>query len=363
MKMGDIRYLTKEGIKNTWANRLMTLASIGVLVACMVVIGLAVLISENGNKALGDLEKQNVVIAYMKDYSWALYGRETDDTKTSDSKAEEAKTNDTSTKQETDDAKETDDAAATETPDENGIKQSDYYIHNDEEAKELCRQIEKIDNVKKVEFISSAEGLKTVTEKMFKEEEQYFSFLNDDNPLPCAAKITMNSMEKFDATIRKIENMQEIDIVRSQADSAKKIVAIKNGVQVAGMWMVSILLLISLVIVSNTIRITMYSRKLEISIMKAVGATNAFVRLPFVVEGVTIGLISALISEGLLYFCYRVVTEKISNIIGTTVIPFSEMALTLLGIFAAIGIVSGILGSSIMISKYLRKEGSEFAAI
>ena len=97
--------------------------------------------------------------------------------------------------------------------------------------------------------------------------------------------------------------------------------------------------------------------------MKAVGATNAFVRLPFIVEGVTIGLVSALISEGLVYFCYRVVTEKLSSMIGGAVIPFSELAFILLGIFAAIGTISGVLGSSIMISKYLRKEGSEFAAI
>ena len=73
MKMGSIRYLIKEGFKGTWANRLMSLASIGVLVACMVVIGLAILISENVTMAIGELEKQNVVMVYMKDYNWALY--------------------------------------------------------------------------------------------------------------------------------------------------------------------------------------------------------------------------------------------------------------------------------------------------
>lgn len=347
MKMSDIRYLTKEGIKNTWVNRLMTLASIGVLVACMVVIGLAILISENGNMALGQLEKQNVIMAYMKDYSWALYGE----------KPEAAETGDT----EKTEVSETD-----EKPDANGIKSSDYYIHNDEEALKLCDKIKKLDNVKEVEFVSSEAGLATVTENMSDGETQFFAtFLTEEhgNPLPCAAKITMEDMGKFDATIKQIEAMPEIDIIRSQGDLAKKIVAIKNGVQVAGIWMISILLVISLVIVSNTIRITMYNRKLEISIMKAVGATNAFVRIPFIVEGVVIGLISALISEGLLYFCYRVVTEKLSDILGRSVIPFSTLALPILGIFMAIGAISGIIGSSFMITKYLRKEGSEFAAI
>ena len=123
-------------------------------------------------------------------------------------------------------------------------------------------------------------------------------------------------------------------------------------------------MIIALVIVSNTIRVTMYTRKLEIGIMKAVGATDAFVRIPFVVEGMVIGIISALISEGLLYFCYRVATETIISTLGTSdIVKYSEMALPLLLVFLAIGIVAGVIGSVIMISKYLRHEGSEFAAI
>lgn len=363
MKLGDVRYLTKEGIKSTWANRLMTLASIGVLVACMVVIGLAVLISENGNKALGHLEKQNIVMAYMKDYSWALDMKTNADTadKTASEQTAASKSGNSSEKGDV-----AQDGAAAETPDENGIKNSDYVIHSDEEAKKLCKQIGKIDNVKNVEFISSEEGLKNVAEQLGKDESNkklVMELLKDDNPLPRSAKITMTSMDEFDSTVKAIEELEGISNVRSQGDAAKKILSIKNGVQIAGIWMISILLLISLVIVSNTIRITMYNRKLEISIMKAVGATNSFVRLPFIVEGITIGLISAVISEGLLYFCYRVVTDELENVLGGAVIPFSHMALILLGIFAAIGTVSGVIGSSIMISKYLRKEGSEFAAI
>ena len=98
--------------------------------------------------------------------------------------------------------------------------------------------------------------------------------------------------------------------------------------------------------------------------MKAVGATDAFVRIPFVVEGILIGLISALVSEGLLYFCYRVATEAIAATLGTSdIIAFGEIAIPLLLIFICVGLFSGALGSFIMIGKYLRKEGSEFAAI
>ena len=129
-------------------------------------------------------------------------------------------------------------------------------------------------------------------------------------------------------------------------------------------WIISILMLIALVIVSNTIRVTMYNRKLEISIMKAVGATDTFIRIPFVVEGAVIGIISALLAEGILYFCYRVATETIVDTLNTTdIVKYGDMAWILLGLFLGIGLIAGILGSAIMIGKYLRKEGSEFTAL
>ena len=98
--------------------------------------------------------------------------------------------------------------------------------------------------------------------------------------------------------------------------------------------------------------------------MKAVGATDTFIRIPFVVEGMLIGIISALIAEGLLYFCYRVATETIISTLNTTdIVKYGDMALILLLVFIGIGLLAGIIGSIIIISKYLRKEGSEFTAI
>ena len=351
MKLTSIKYLTKEGFKNAWVNRLMTLASIGVLVACMVIIGLAVLISENVNLAVGNLEKQNVVMAYMKDYNWALYS----DTLVEDTSSEQASNTETTGKNTEEE---------TEKADENGIKESDYVIHNEKEAKELCEKIKEISNVASVAYVSSEEGLETVKQSMLEGQEEYFSFLDEENPMPSAAKITMVDMELFEDTIKEIEKLEGIDTIQSQSDLAETIAAIKNGIGVAGFWIIAILMVISLVIVSNTIRVTMYNRKLEISIMKAVGATDAFVRIPFVVEGMIIGIISALIAEGLLYFCYRVATETIVTTLRTEdIVQFGDMAWILLGLFVGIGVLAGVIGSIIMISKYLRREGSEFAAI
>lgn len=335
MKISSVRYLIKEGFKGAWANRLMSLASIGVLVACMVVIGLAILISENVNVAIGNLEQQNVVMVYMKDYNWALY---------SDSL----------------------ELGTAENADENGISESDYVIHSEDEARALCDKISALDNVASVEYVSSESGLESVKANMLEGQSEYFTFLDDEygNPLSAAAKVTMTDMSLFDDTIEKIKAIDGVDTIQSQSDLADQITAVKQGIYVAGIWIIAILIVISLVIVSNTIRVTMYNRKLEISIMKAVGATNAFVRIPFVIEGILIGLISALISEGLLYFCYRVATETISTTLGTSdIVKYGDVAINLLLVFVCIGVFAGMLGSFIMISKYLKREGSEFSAI
>ncbi len=365
MKLGSIKYLTSEGIKSAWINRLMTFASIGVLVACMVLIGFAILISENVDKALGTLEQQNVVMAYMKDYSWAYLGKGEVNTEQSET------TSDTENTEESDDNEETEnDDNSSEIPDKNEIKPEDYMIHTEEEALAICEKIKKIPNVAKVEFISGEKGLENslnpILENYSEEEKEFFSYLYEENgnPMSGAARITMKDMKLFDETLEKIKEIPEISNIRSHGDTADKIVSIKNGIGVAGIWIIAILLLISLVIVSNTIRVTMYNRKLDISIMKAVGATDAFVRIPFVVEGIIIGLVSAVIAEGLLYFCYRVATETLISTLSTTdIVKFGDMALILLLVFAGIGVFAGVIGSAIMIRKYLRREGSEFAAI
>ncbi len=336
MKLRSFRYLLGEGCKNVWANRLMTIASVGVLTACMVLIGLAILISMNVNKTVGEIEKQNVVMVFFNDKNSVLYG----------------------------DAEPI--LADGEVYDEKDIKDTYYLIHNEEEAKAVCDEISKLNNVDSVEFISKDTALESVKATMLEGQEQYFDFLDEDqgNPLSDGARVQLTDMGFFKETVDSIKAIKGVNNIQSQGDLAEKIDSLKNGIGVAGVWIIAILLVISLVIVSNTIRVTMYNRKLQISIMKAVGATNAFIRIPFIIEGVLIGIISALLSEAIVYFCYRVATETIISSLTTgSIISFGSVALYLLGIFAAIGVLAGMLGSAIMISKYLRKEGSEFSAI
>lgn len=328
MKLNSFNYLTKEGIKNVWVNRLMTISSIGVLVACMVLIGMSVMLSFNITRAMGVLESQNVVMAYLDDYNAAKYGN------------------------------------SINTGDE--IPEDAYTVHNKQEALAVRDEIAKIPNVTEAVYVSKEEALQDVKNTMLDKDAEYLTFLDEEggNPLSDAIKVSMDDLSKFDETVTAISNIKGVESVQSQRDLATKINSIKNGIFIVGIVIIVILLIISLVIVSNTIRVTMYNRKLEISIMKAVGATDAFIRIPFVVEGVTIGVISALISEAILYCCYRVAAEAILSNLGTfALIPFSSKALLILGIFMGIGVFAGAFGSVLMIGKYLKREGSEFSAI
>ena len=314
MKMRSFRYLIGEGIKNVWANRLMSLASIGVLVACMFITGIAVVLTLNVDQYLGDLEQQNVVMVYFADE---------------------------------------------QNPDENGK------AITDDEAKKLTKDtIASMKNVKSAEFISREEGLKGLLADMGDENESLFDYVGEDNPLPNAARVKFKDLTKFDSTVKELEKIDGVKNVRHQRDLAAKIAGIRKTVSIGSVWIVALLLVIATVIVCNTIRITMHNRKLEISIMKAVGATDSFIRAPFMVEGVVLGLVASIFTTGLLYAVYRVATTEFERtMMGFSSIPFRDIALPLFGAFALIGVAVGLAGSRFIIAKYLRKEGSEFRAL
>ncbi len=333
MKLTSVRYLVANGFKNIWLNKLMSIASIGVLVACMSVIGLAVAVSLNVDHTLSELEQQNVVMVYFEDRNSALYKVRSEQS-----------------------------ADATLVKAEKEITEDDYTIHNLEEALLLCEKIKELDNINSIEYFSSDEVLESAKSSVSQASPEIFSLI--ENPMSCGAKVTMTDLSLFDDTIKEIEKLHGVDEVSSLRDIAEKITTIKRAIAIVGFWIVAILMIIALVIVSNTIRVTMYSRKLEISIMKAVGATDSFVRLPFMIEGVTIGLLSAGITIAILYFVYNAVQETVKSALSlTAIIPFTDFFWLIFGIFGGIGCFAGLFASAIMINKYLRKEGSEFRAL
>ncbi len=301
------RYLIGEGFKNVWVNRLMSFASIGVLVACMLIMGVAMCLTQNINKYLGNLSEQDVVLVYYSE--------------------------------------ELDDAA----------------------AEALSAKVGKMPNVASVKFLPKGPALEGLLEGMELTEDQralFTEYLEGDNPLPNGSEVHIKDLTKMESTIKKLKDVKGVASVRYDADITKRITDIRRVVTVVSAGLMILLLIIAAVIVCNTIRITMFSRKLEISIMKAVGATDRFVRAPFLVEGVLLGLFAAVLSTGLLYGVYTVAVVKAAEALdGFTLVPFRELVLPLLGMFALIGVIIGFLGSRFTIAKYLRKEGSEFRAL
>ena len=302
MKAASLGYLTREGFRNIWVNRLLSLATVVVLVSCLIIVGSGSLIFLNINSVLDLIEGQNVVMVYVNDDA------------------------------------------------------------DDFQTQLLGVSLQNLDNVKKVEFVPREEAFERQKEA-YGDKAALLEGLSADI-LPDAYKVTVDDLELFDETVKEIKKQEHVLQIHENSELAGKLASIRNAVSYISLGIVAILFFVSLFIVSNTIRITIYNRRLEISIMKAVGATDTFIRIPFVVEGAVIGIVSALLAEGILYFCYRVATETIVDTLNTTdIVKYGDMAWILLGLFLGIGLIAGILGSAIMIGKYLRKEGSEFTAI
>ena len=320
-----------------WVNKLMTISSVGTLMACMIIIGVAVMLSVNINKAVKGVEQQNVISAFFNDRNSVYFG----------------------TSAPLDDSEVT---AATKLED---IPDSAYLVHNEDEAKAVIAEIEKLDNVAQVRYITSEEWLMTMKEDYLSGKDAAAGEVLDElNPFSMGAKITVNDMSRFYETAAAIEKVAGVSRVRAQKDVATKLVTVRSVIKNAGAWIIGILLIISFVIVSNTIRVTMYNRKLEISIMKAVGATDSFIRLPFMIEGIAIGIISSVLAFGVMYLMQNAIMKAIGSAFSiSSMVPFKSYALVLFLIFLAIGVLSGVLGSLIMMGKYLKKEGSEFRAL
>lgn len=306
MSGASFRYLVKEGFRNTWTNRMMSIASICVLLSCLVLIGSASMIFLNINSLVQKIEDENVIMVYI------------------------------------------DDEATDADIDEMGIKLND------------------ISNVEKIEFVAKEDAWAEQIATMDEAQAEFFTETTDEIPLPDAYKVTVKDLEQFTSTVKEIKALDHIYTVRQNTDLAKKLATLSHGITIIAIVIISVLFAISLFIISNTIKLTVYSRRLEISIMKSVGATNSFVQLPFVVEGIILGVVAGVLSLFAVWGIYEVAVKSFADVfrsIGLTALTFTDYALPILGIFIAIGIISGVGGSLITMRKYLTKEGSEISAV
>ena len=186
----------------------------------------------------------------------------------------------------------------------------------------------------------------------------YGELENGDDFLPHCWVITMEDLSQYDETKAQIEAVNGVAKMSDHRETAETLTRLNQLVGTAGFWIVLVLSIVSLFIISNTIRVTMFARRKEISIMKAVGATNWFIRVPFIIEGMLIGLLSALFATLLLDLLYQGAISAVSGLFPFFVcIPFSQFLWPILLSFSVAGMVFGALGGIISISKYLRKEG------
>ncbi len=297
MKGASLKYLTKEGFRNVWVNRLMSLASVTVLMACLVIIGLGTMIFFNINELLNTIERQNVVMVYVADGT------------------------------------------------------------TDEQTSQLGNQIKTMNNIEDCIFVPKDDAFAAQLEDMGDDAVLLEGL--DENPLPDAYKVVVKDLSQFKETVEGIRSLEFVDTVRENSDVADKLIDIRKAVSIVIVGMVALLFIVSLFIISNTIRITMFSRKLEISIMKAVGATNWFIRWPFMIEGMLIGIIASLVSFGVLAGLYQGMVYVFKDILALfTPVSFGGYAGYILAIFMGIGIFTGTFGSLISMGKYLKEQGS-----
>ena len=169
----------------------------------------------------------------------------------------------------------------------------------------------------------------------------------------------MEDLSKYDETIAAIKAVPGVASVSSHREVAEKLTSLSSFITTMSLWIILALAVISLFIISNTIRMTMFSHRFEISIMKSVGATNAFVRVPFIIEGIVIGLVSAAVAIGLLFLLSDAVINSVQKILDFPYTRFTDVMWPIIGSFTAAGVLVGALGSAVSIRRFLTHEGNE----
>lgn len=293
-------YLTKMGFHNLFANKSMSFSSIGVLTACLLLIGVSFLLFLNIQNLVKDVERQNVVVAFVKDNL-----------------------------------------------DEVGIQK----VGDDLKA---------ITNVTKVEFVSKEQGYKEQLEDFGVDSEDFDGLIA--NPLPDSYRVTVSNIDEFNTTLAAIKAVTNVDTVRESQEIVNQISTLQASITAICVIIVVALIIVSLFIIGNTIRITMVSRKIDIQVMKSVGATNTFICWPFIIEGIVIGVVSGLLALGLTVLFQATEGDSISSLFGlfgSTAIKISDFIYYLTAGYLVAGVLLGSLASLTSIRKYLKKEGSE----
>ena len=303
MRYNILTYHIGEGIRNLFKNKKSTVASLCIMMATMLMFGIFFIIGENINHIMKTIEEEQGMQVFI-------------------------------------------------------IEEADS-----KEVQEVRDMISSIDGVASATIYTKQDALDEMKVKLKDNQEVLAGYDGDNNIFPDSVIVKLTDLEKSAEVQEKIYQIQingknYIDEIRSSDKTINALINIANGIKIVTGVLLVLLIAISVFIISNTRKLTVHARRKEISIMKYVGATNSFIRWPFIVEGIIIGIISALLTILIIYGGYTFIISKILGVfnsiqVNVSLLTFKDMYQMILIVYMALGIGIGVLGSSISMRKYL----------
>ena len=294
MRIGRGAYLIREGFRSIATHGFMSFASVTIIMACLIIMGSVSLLSLNIDALIKDLESQNEIVVFV-----------------------------------------------------------DESITDEDSARAIGKNIEALENISSVEFVSREDAMDNF---MSRYDESLMEGI-DETVFRHRFVVKLVDIARMSDTKMDLESLKGVAKVNAHLDYAQSFVTIRNVVTAVSLVLIVILVFVSFFIMSNTIKLATFGRREEIAIMKMVGATNGFIRLPFVIEGLVLGMLGGGLAFLAQWGLYNVVTEKlVSSITGSLieVVPFRSIAPQVFIVFMAVGILVGAFGGVNAIRNYLK---------
>lgn len=294
MKKSSIGYFLKEGFRNIFLHGFMSFAAVSVIVVCLIITGTTALISYDINLNIVKLQNESEIIVYIED------------------------------------------------------------TYTTEEARDMEDTILQVDNVATAEFEDKNQALEEYREELGDQADLLDGFDETNNPLRDAFHITMKDPSKVTATKAALESVEGIGNAVANEEVVARLIQIQRMFHAISVTLIVALGLISIFIIANTVKLAMLARRREISIQKMVGATNWFIRWPFVIEGLVLGLVAGGIAFGLEWALYDQLSDFIlGNLPQFTMARFQELMFYVMGVFGGAGVIVGVCGSSLTIRRFM----------
>lgn len=299
MRASGVRYLLGKGVENIWKNKMMAFASFCVLLISLLLVGLSVLVSINISSMIGGVENKNEVIIYLKE-----------DT-------------------------------------------------TDMQISELYGELIRMDNIAEATFYSKEDAFEDMKDNM-SNYEMVFDSLGDDNPLVDAYRIRVADINIIEDTLAELSILDHVESIRAPMDFVNILREISQIFTIICGVIILALVIISIVIISNTTKASVFARRAEIQIMKYVGATNLFIRVPFFVEGMVTGFFAGCMALLITWLGYDALIDLLkhgTNVIAifgmTSIVQFEDVAVPVIAAYLLAGTFFGALGTVFSTRKHL----------